>query len=235
MPLCPHNQRRAISPVCTSLVCISASVCPDPCGCATSMHRARMNFRRFSPAANSLPESRAPHFGSSIMPYSAFSVVRKAVRAMFGRAPGHAWVEPETGDLPRGPPQPKHSSKKISGPGRAVRTSGAAFCRKAPPPAPAKSHPSPCSGPRRNARGWNPRRGIGPGDRRRVRIARKKSRAPGAGCVGMDEFWCQLSSKRYVKFYLESPVSQPEKSPRSRPVCKWWEATFRGIKYEYSV
>ena len=66
---------------------------------------------------------------------------------MFGPPSGHAWVEPETGDLPRGPPQPKHSSKKISGPGRVVRTSGAAFCRKAPPPAPAKSHPSPCSGP----------------------------------------------------------------------------------------
>ena len=171
VPLCLHNERRAIFPVCTSLVCISASVCPDPCGCATSMHRTRMNFRRFSPAANSLPESRAPHFGSSIMPYSAFSVVRKAVRAMFGRAPGHAWVEPETRDPPRGPPQPKRGSNEKSGPGRAVRTSGAAFCRKASPPAPANSHTGPPSTPHQNARWWNLRRGIGPGDRRRVRIA----------------------------------------------------------------
>ena len=77
-----------------------------------------------------------------------------------------------------------------------VRTSGAAFCRKAPPPAPANSHPSPCSDPRRNARGWNPRRGIGLGDRRRVRFARKKSGAPGAGGVETEEFDAQLFMKR---------------------------------------
>ena len=144
-------------------------------------------------------------------------------------------MEPEPRDLLRGPPQPKHSSKKISGPGRMVRTSGAAFCRKAPPPAPANSHPSPCSGPRRNAHGWNPRRGIGLGDRRRVRIARKKSRAPGAGGVEMVEFERQLLTKRSHKFRQKSPVSQPEKSQRSRHACKWWEATFRGIKYARSL
>ena len=77
-----------------------------------------------------------------------------------------------------------------------VRTSGAAFCRKAPPPAPANSHPSPCSGPRRNARGWNQRRGIGPGDRRRVRFAREKSGAPGSGGVETVQFDNQLYPKR---------------------------------------
>ena len=127
VPLCPHNQRRAISPVCTSRVCISASVCPNPCGCATSMHRARMNFRRFSPAVNSLPESRAPHFGSSIMPYSAFSVVRKAVRAMFGRAPGHAWVEPETENRARGLPPCQDRPEKISDPGCGMCGDGTPF------------------------------------------------------------------------------------------------------------
>ena len=127
VPLCPHNQRRAISPVCTSLVCISASVCPDPCGCATSMHRARMNFRRFSPAVNSLPESRAPHFGSSIMPYSAFSVVRKAVGAMFGRAPGHAWVERETENRARGLPPCQDRPEKSRIPGAGCVETGHLF------------------------------------------------------------------------------------------------------------
>ena len=150
---------------------------------------------------------------------------------MFGPPPGHVWVEPETGichgDRPNRNTAQKKYRVRTSG---VVRTSGAAFCRKASPPAPANSHPSPCSGPRRNARGWNLRRGIGLGDRQRVRIARKKSRAPGAGCVEMGPFVPQLYPKRSHKFYLESPVSQPEKSLRSRPVRKWPNRTFRGIK-----
>ena len=39
VPLCLHNQRRAIFPVCTSLVCISAPVCLDSCRRAISTHR----------------------------------------------------------------------------------------------------------------------------------------------------------------------------------------------------
>ena len=85
---------------------------------------------------------------------------------------------------------------KISGLGRAVRMSDAAFCQKTSSPAPANSHTGPPSGPRRKAREWNMRREIGPGDRRRVRIAQKKSRTPGAGCVEMEEFWCQLYPTR---------------------------------------
>ena len=41
--------------------------------------------------------------------------------------------------------------------------------------------------------------------------------------------------KRSHTFRLESPVSEPEKSHRSRHACKWWEATFRGIKLAKSA
>ena len=66
---------------------------------------------------------------------------------------------------------------------------------------------------------------------REIEDMRDVAESVGKECVEMQEFFNQPSTKRYVKFYLESPVSDREKSPRFRPVCKWWEATFRGIKY----
>ena len=59
----------------------------------------------------------------------------------------------------------------------------------------------------------NQRRGSGPGDGPHVRIAQKKYWIPGTGDVEMGPFFNQQYVKRYVKFYLESPVSQREKSP----------------------
>ena len=108
-------------PPCVPLLCVS--LLPS----VRTLAAAPLQCRRFSPAANSLPESRAPHFGSSIMPYSAFSVVRKAVRAMFGRAPGHAWVEPETENRARGLPPCQDRPEKISDPGCGMCGDGPPF------------------------------------------------------------------------------------------------------------
>ena len=55
-------------------------------------------------------------------------------------------------------------------------------------------------------REWNLRRRIGPGDCRRVRIARKKSRIPGAGCVETGHLFSQLSSKRSAYSVVKKAV-----------------------------
>ena len=46
--------------------------------------RLREFSERFSPGVNSLPESRAPHFGHSVMPYSSH---HKTPNRRFGRVP----------------------------------------------------------------------------------------------------------------------------------------------------
>ena len=185
---------------------------------------------RFSPGANSLPESRAPHFGHSVMPYSAFSVVRKAVRAMFGRAPGHAWVEPETGDLPRGPPQPKHSSKKYRARDAWCGRPARHFAEKRAPPPRRIPTPAHVRAPAGTRVGGTRGEGSGPGTAGVSGSHGKNLGRRARGVWKCRSFSINYTSNVLLNLSYNLLFLPAKKSPRSRHGCKWWNATFRGIK-----